>query len=118
MTDLAPNLARAVSSKAVEHLRAFKNEIEQVLPGKIERVLLFGSRARGDAQRNSDYDVAVFVRHLDNQRSTNHLLADAAYPHILRGIFIRPVALPADFLTRGQRNSLSISIEREGITIT
>jgi predicted nucleotidyltransferase len=118
MIDLAPNLARAVSSKAVAHLRAFKNEIDQVLPGKIERVLPFGSRARGDARRNSDYDVAVFVRHLDNQRSTNHLLADAAYPHILKGVFIRPVALPVDFLTGSQRSSLSISIELEGIAIT
>jgi predicted nucleotidyltransferase len=29
---------------------------------RIERVVLFGSRARGDAQENSDYDVAVFLR--------------------------------------------------------
>ena len=28
---------------------------------KIERVLLFGSRARGDAGPRSDYDVAVFI---------------------------------------------------------
>lgn len=27
----------------------------------IERVVLFGSRARGDAQPGSDYDVAVFL---------------------------------------------------------
>jgi predicted nucleotidyltransferase len=30
-------------------------------PGKIERVVLFGSRARGDARADSDYDVAVFL---------------------------------------------------------
>ena len=29
---------------------------------KIERVVLFGSRARGDAQADSDYDIAVFLR--------------------------------------------------------
>jgi predicted nucleotidyltransferase len=28
---------------------------------KIERVVLFGSRARGDARPDSDYDVAVFL---------------------------------------------------------
>ena len=29
---------------------------------RLERVVLFGSRARGDARPGSDYDVAVFLR--------------------------------------------------------
>jgi len=29
---------------------------------KLERVVLFGSRARGDARPDSDYDVAVFLK--------------------------------------------------------
>jgi predicted nucleotidyltransferase len=29
---------------------------------RIERVVLFGSRARGDHQPDSDYDVAVFIK--------------------------------------------------------
>jgi hypothetical protein len=29
---------------------------------RLERVVLFGSRARGDARADSDYDVAVFLR--------------------------------------------------------
>jgi predicted nucleotidyltransferase len=32
---------------------------------RLERVVLFGSRARGDAQPDSDYDVAVFLNGLD-----------------------------------------------------
>lgn len=31
---------------------------------EIERVVLFGSRARGDARDKSDYDVAIFLRSL------------------------------------------------------
>ena len=31
---------------------------------RLERVVLFGSRARGDAHADSDYDVAVFLRDL------------------------------------------------------
>ena len=34
--------------------------------GKIERVVLFGSRARGDARPTSDYDVAVFLKDPDD----------------------------------------------------
>jgi predicted nucleotidyltransferase len=31
---------------------------------RVERVVLFGSRARGDAREYSDYDVAVFLKDL------------------------------------------------------
>jgi len=34
---------------------------EAMQQAKIEKVLLFGSRARGDARERSDYDLAVFA---------------------------------------------------------
>ena len=39
----------------------FRKELNEAYEArKIERVVLFGSRARGDARPDSDYDVAVF----------------------------------------------------------
>jgi predicted nucleotidyltransferase len=63
-------------------LRAFRRDAEHALPGNVTRVILFGSRARGDARADSDYDVAVFLRNLDDRRSIDHTLADTAYRHI------------------------------------
>jgi predicted nucleotidyltransferase len=34
---------------------------------QLERVVLFGSRARGDARPDSDYDVAVFLKALPDR---------------------------------------------------
>jgi uncharacterized protein len=34
---------------------------------RLERVVLFGSRARGDAHPGSDYDVAVFLHDMDDR---------------------------------------------------
>jgi hypothetical protein len=59
---------------------------EQALPGKVVNVILFGSRARGDARRNSDYDVAVVIWGLDDRRSIDHALADMAYRHNFNGL--------------------------------
>ena len=43
-------------------LRRFRAELDRVYGDRIERVVLFGSRARGDHREDSDYDVAVFLR--------------------------------------------------------
>lgn len=45
-------------------LKRFRIALEQHYGGRVERVVLFGSRARGDARAGSDYDVAVFIRGL------------------------------------------------------
>jgi predicted nucleotidyltransferase len=40
----------------------FRKALDEVYGARnIERVVLFGSRARGDARPDSDYDVAVFL---------------------------------------------------------
>jgi predicted nucleotidyltransferase len=45
-------------------LRRFRTALEALYGDRIERVVLFGSRARGEARDDSDYDVAVFLRDL------------------------------------------------------
>ena len=47
-------------------LKRFRAELDALYGERIERVVLFGSRARGDARDDSDYDVAVFL-HVDEQ---------------------------------------------------
>src|SRR4051812_10417625 len=41
-------------------LKRFRTALDQLYGDRIERVVLFGSRARGDAREDSDYDLAVF----------------------------------------------------------
>jgi uncharacterized protein len=43
-------------------LARFRRSLDEAYGGRIERVVLFGSRARGDARPDSDYDVAVFIK--------------------------------------------------------
>ena len=47
-------------------LSRFRTALDEVYGERIERVVLFGSRARGDGRPDSDYDVAVFLRDLDS----------------------------------------------------
>ena len=46
-------------------LKRFRAALAELYGDRLERVVLFGSRARGDAREDSDYDVAVFIRDID-----------------------------------------------------
>ena len=40
----------------------FRDALRALYGDRIERIVLYGSRARGDAREDSDYDVAVFLK--------------------------------------------------------
>lgn len=43
-------------------LKRFHAALDEIYGDRLERVVLFGSRARGDAREDSDYDIAVFLK--------------------------------------------------------
>jgi predicted nucleotidyltransferase len=111
-------LADLIEPDAESRLRAFKREVENLLPGQVTEMRLFGSRARGGAAAESDYDVAVFVRgDVDLDRAIR-VLSDASYEHILDGYDIDAIGLPADYLSHGKRSELADDIARDGIPIS
>jgi len=57
-------------------LSRLRSALADVYGERIERILLFGSRARGDARAGSDYDVAVFLRDMPNRMVEMNRLAD------------------------------------------
>ncbi len=78
-------------------------------------MLLFGSRARGDARRGSDYDVAVLVRDLSDRMAVRRAVSDAAYPHVVVGLPLRPLLLPAGYLASA--SELADDIRRDGVEV-
>jgi predicted nucleotidyltransferase len=57
-------------------LKRFRAALDEMYGERIERVVLFGSRARGDAREDSDYDVAVFLKDLSDRPLELNRLAD------------------------------------------
>jgi predicted nucleotidyltransferase len=105
--------------EAASRLAAYTPDVQLALPG-VETMILFGSRARKQAQDDSDYDIAVIVRDLSDRRHVRHILSGLAYDHVLDGCFIRPIPLPAGYLEpRGRRaTELAEDILRDGVEIT
>jgi len=47
-------------------LQMFRAALDAMYGERIERVVLYGSQARGDARPDSDYDVAVFLNGMND----------------------------------------------------
>jgi predicted nucleotidyltransferase len=97
-------------------LKRFRAALDTLYGDRIERVVLFGSRARGDAEDDSDYDVAVFVRGLaDRWQEVDRiapLVTDILYED---GAFIH--AMPHRAGSYEDRTSLMPEIRRECIDL-
>jgi len=57
-------------------LISFREALAELYGPVLDRVVLFGSRARGDAGEYSDYDVAVFLRDVRPGMAEWYSLAD------------------------------------------
>jgi hypothetical protein len=108
-----------LSPEAASRLATYKRDVQLALPG-VEKMILFGSRARNQAHDDSDYDIAVVVRDLSDRRHVRGILSGLAYDHVLGGFFIRPIPLPSGYLEpHGRRpTELAEDILRDGVDIT
>lgn len=91
----------------------FRGALQEIYGSRLDRIVLFGSRARGDARPDSDYDVAIFLKDFHDRWSEMDRLvpvvADILYD---QGAFIH--ALPYRAGVEVERTPLMGEIRREG----
>ena len=103
--------------KAIDSvLSRFRAALDEAYGGRIERVVLFGSRARGDARPDSDYDVAVFLRDLDNFGQEAGRIA-AIETDILYDTGAVINAIPFEAGSYRERTGLMGELRREGLDL-
>ena len=88
---------------------------------RVDRAILFGSRARGEHGPDSDADVALILHERGNDGETLMMLAGLAYyAYLDTGIMVQPVPIAIeDWRNPGQfpRPGFFRTIEREGIVL-
>ncbi|MEO5335685.1 MAG: nucleotidyltransferase domain-containing protein [Magnetospirillum sp. WYHS-4] len=96
-------------------IRRFRQRAEAALPGRVVEVVLFGSRARGEAAADSDWDVAVFLTGQPGS-AERRTLSDIAYDLVVEtDHYIQHLPLPAD--RRHDDTLLLGHIRRDGIAL-
>lgn len=110
---------RAIIMNSVEKqiLHQFKTSVLKKVP--LYKLILFGSRARGDAEPYSDVDVVVIV---DDQEKKKHqeYISDCAWEAgFAKGVVLVPVVYTKrEWLESPERSSLlALAVEKEGIAL-
>lgn len=62
-TSSALHLGARRGLRAADLPRRYRARVLAAFPGRVERIVLFGSRARGEAHEESDWDFAVYLDH-------------------------------------------------------
>ena len=97
--------------------KRFRAAVTEIYGGRVERVVLFGSRARGDAREDSDYDVALFLRDMGDRMTEMNRLADLSTDILYdTGEFIHARPYHAKF-SGDRREPLMHEIRAEGIDL-
>ena len=97
-------------------LKRFRAELATMYGAQLARVVLFGSRARGEAREDSDYDIAVFLTELPDRWAERYRLADLRLKMLDEtGAFFE--ARPYATSEIESRTPLMGDIRREGIDL-
>lgn len=104
----------AISSDPI--LARFRVAVVETYGDRLERIVLFGSRARGDAHADSDYDIAVFLKDLTHRWREAWRLSEIETEILAEtGAFIH--AMPYAAGSYRLRTPLMHEIRREGIEL-
>jgi predicted nucleotidyltransferase len=97
-------------------LRFVKGAVADRLGGHLRQVLLFGSRARGDATAESDYDLLVVVDQVDSDviQGIDAIAGQALLEH---GAVVSAFPIAEDERVRRKYSPLLINVAREGVAI-
>jgi len=97
-------------------LRRFREALDKIYGDRLERVVLFGSRARRDSRKDSDYDIAVFLKDFEERWQAVDRMVPVVTDLVEEtGAVIHPMPHRAGYYR--ERTSLMREVRSEGLDL-
>ena len=95
--------------------REFKRRAMQAMPRRVAKIVLYGSRARGDARKDSDWDVAVFIKGRPTPRDRS-VLSHISFDLLMEtGEHVQ--AMPVPISRENSTFSFYINVRTDGVPL-
>lgn len=105
-----------MTMRSNDRVTFFSERIRQELGDNVRKIILFGSRARGEAREGSDYDFALVLGKKD--RATRERVIGVEVEFLNRyDEMTSSILFSEEDLEREKRFPLGINIERDGVTL-
>lgn len=104
------------NSQSGDVLTSIAGSLRRALGGRVKRLILFGSRSRGDFAPDSDYDVLVVVDRVspDVVRAIDGIAGDLL---VRDGCIVSAFAITEETLARRRFSPFLVNAQKEGISI-
>ena len=113
-----PVMDNPISDKERLLLNHLRKRLEERCGNRLEQFVLFGSRARGDADENSDLDILIVINKLTSKEKSD-LLDEAFDMALAEEIPLSPLIVSSDWFEtlKKRERRLVLDIEKEGISL-
>lgn len=105
-----------MSAAADPVLDRFRAAVRRTYGDRLGRVVLYGSRARGEGRPDSDYDLAVFLKAFDGFGAESRRLAEIE-TDILYDTGAVVNALPFRLDAEAERTGFMAEVHRDGVEL-
>ncbi len=96
-------------------INRIKIHLEKVYGDKIKKVILYGSRVRGDAGRDSDVDVLILVDDSLYPFEVRESLSDLLYDFVVdEGELVSVIAIP-ERIFESYNSPFMLNVRKEGL---
>ncbi|AUC62345.1 toxin-antitoxin system toxin component [Cyanobacterium sp. HL-69] len=93
----------------------FKQRVINIYKENLSQLILFGSRARGDAKQDSDIDILIVLKNVNQDKNKYEKMINLVSDLCLEYNFLISCVYISESQFKSEKSPLMINIHKEGI---